>query len=258
MILVLSGSGGEAREFSATLNHENLEHLCVLPTLKEAAAFGCGNVVVGRFDSREMETFLLSEKITGVADVDTAGNAMSRVAMSACQTLGIPYVKYLPLPKSGRELVTGMAGSYREVAEGINCLSGSALLYTTPGATAAIAGLVNDPGKLYTPILRGSQFDVEKALEYGLPLLNVLEVDNLDGPDAVSQLIQRVGAKLLICDGSQGIDDKLVAADAAEIPLILTHKTGMEYTETVWNFEALLRKLRGWSKLKSEDTNEDH
>ncbi len=258
MILVLSGSGGEARELSATLNNENLKHLCVLPTLKEAAAYGSGNVVVGRFDNRKMEEFLLSEKITGVADVDMGGNAMSRVAMDACENLDIPYVKYLPLPSSGRELVTGMVGSYREIAEGIDCLSGVALLYTTPAAATAIADLVRNPEKLYTPILRGGRFDVEKALKYGLPLLNVLEVDNLEGVESVLELIRRVDAKLLICDGSQGIEDKIAAADKTEIPVILTHKTGMEYTHTAWSLDALLRVLRGWGKEKSEDTNENH
>ena len=258
MILVLSGSGGEAREFSVTLNHEKLEHLCVLPTLKEAASYGRGNVVVGRFDHEKLEEFLRSEKITGVADVDMGGNALSQVAMTACKNLKIPYVKYLPLPSSGRELVTGMVGSYREIAEGIDCLTGVALLYTTPAATAAIAGLVQKPDKLYTPILRGGSFDVEKALEYGLPLLNVLEMDNIEGTEAVLELIRKVDAKLLICDGSQGITDKIAAADAAEIPVILTHKTGMEYTHAAWSLDALIRVLRGWSKEKVEDTNENH
>ncbi len=258
MILVLAGSGGEAREFSSVLDNEKLEHLCVLPTLQEAASFGCGNVVVGRFDSRKMEEFLLAEKITGVADVDPGGNTMSQVAMATCEKLEIPYVKYLPLPSVGRELVSGMTGSYREIAEGINCLSGSVILYTTPAAASFIAGLVSKPEKLYTPILRSSRFDVEKALEYGLPLLNVVEVDNIEGVEAVTELIRKVDAKLLICDGSQGITDKIAAADAAAIPVILTHKTGMEYTQTARKLEALLRVLRGWSKEKLEDTNEDH
>ncbi len=258
MILVLSGSGSEAREFSAVLNQEAIEHLCVLPTLKEAAAFGSGNLMVGRFDSEKMEELFRTERITGVADVDPGGNDMSRVAMAACENADIPYVKYLPLPDAGRTLMVGMAGSYREVSEGINCLSGSAILYTTPAASSAIAQMVEKPDKLYTPVLRDGSFDVEQALEYGLPLLNVIAVDRAEGVEAISELICRLGAKLLVCDGSRGIADQIAAADTARIPVVLTHKTGMDYTQTAWSLDALLRVLRGWKKEKLEDTNENH
>ncbi len=248
MILVLSGNGSEARNFSAILDHENLKHLCVLPTLKEAAAFGSGNLVVGKFDVPKMEELFKTEKITGVADVDAGGNEMSRVAMTACGRMKIPYVKYLPLPKTGRDLVTGMAGSYEEVAKGVNCLSGTAILYTTPAAAAAIAERVDDSGKLYAPILRDGRFDVEKALEFGLPLLNVIEVDQVDSADAISALIRKVDAKLLICDGTYGIKEQIAVADEAGIPVIMTHKTGMEYTNSAWSTDALVRVLRGWKK----------
>lgn len=258
MILVLSGSGSEAREFSAVLDKEEIVYLCMLPTLKEAAAYGSGNLMVGKFDSEQMEELFRTEGITGVADVDAGGNDMSRVAMAACEKAGIPYVKYLPLPDAGRTLVTGMAGSYREIADGINCLTGATILYTTPAASSAIAQMVEKPDRLYTPVLRDGSFDVEQALEYGLPLLNVIAVDSLDGADAVSQLICRVGAKLLVCDGSRGIADQIAAADAAGIPVVLTHKTGMDYTRTAWSLDALLRVLRGWKKEKLEETNENH
>ncbi len=248
MILVLSGSGREAAGFSALLDQEGLEHLCVLPDFQEAAAYGCGNVMVGRFGSEEMETLLTEERACGVADVDADGVAMSRAAMTACEKLGIPYLKYLPLPKLERELVAGTVGSYQEIAQGIDCLSGSAILYTTPAAAMAIAERAENPAKLYTPILRGSSFDVEKALSYGIPLLNVLETDSPDGVDAVTELIHKVGAKLLVCDGSWELADKLAASEKAEIPLVLTHRTGMEYSQNVRNQEALIRALRGWSK----------
>lgn len=258
MILVLSGSGSEARAFSATLNQENMEHLCVLPCLKEAATFCSGNLVVGKFDSEKMEELFRTEKITGVADIDAGGNDMSRVAMAACENAGIPYVKYLPLPDMGRMLVSGTAGSYREVAEGINCLSGSVILYTTPAASFAIAQMVEKPDKLYTPVLRDGSFDVEQALKYGLPLLNVIAVDNPEGVENISEMIGRVDAKLLVCDGSRGVEDQIAAADAAKIPLVLTHKTGIDYTQTAWSFDALLRVLRGWKKERLEVAHENH
>ncbi len=248
MILVLSGSGSEARKFSTLLEKDGLAHLCVLPTLQEAAAFGCGNVIVGKFGSDEMEKLLMEEKAWGVADVDADGVAMSQAAMTACGNLELPYIKYLPLPNATRELVAGTVGSYQEIAEGVNCLTGTVLLYTTQAAAMAIAKLVENPEKLYTPILRGSSFDVEHALAYGLPLLNVLEVDSPDGAEAVAQLIDKVGARLLVCDGSRELSDKLAAAEMAKIPVVLTHKTGIEYTQTAWNNEALLRALRGWKK----------
>lgn len=248
MILVLSGNGSEARTFSAILNQENLEHLCVLPTLKEAAAYGSGNLVVGKFDNQKLEELFQEEKITGVADVDAGGNDMSRVAMATCRKWNLPYVKYLPLPETGRDLVTGMAGSYREIAEGVNCLSGAAVLYTAPAAAAAIAGMVEDSGKLYAPIPREGRFDVAKALAYGLPLRNVVEMDYVEGEEAIQAFIQKVDAKLLICDGTYGVIDQIAVADRENIPVIMTHKTGMDYTLTAWSADALVRVLRGWKK----------
>ncbi len=251
MILVLAG-GGEARDFSALLEEEKIEHLCVFSTFAAAGNYGSGNAVVGRLDSGEMEMLLEREDVLGVVDLDSGNDTtLSRAAMTACKNKGIPYIKHLRLPVSWEELSGATAtGSYRETVSIIEQLSGSVLLYTAPETAYALVKEVSQPERLYTPILRGISFDVELALEFGIPLANVLEMDGVSGEEAVSSAISKVGAKLLICDGTAGILEQLSAARKIQIPVVVTHRMGVEYSQTAWSSQQLMEAVRSWQKEK--------
>lgn len=249
MILVLSGGGNEAKTFSALLEKENIPHLCVFATFAEAGTYGRGNAVVGRLNGRAMEHLLQKESICGVVDVALGGTAQSAAAMEACKNLHIPYVKYLRLPAVETDYhQVLMTCSYAEAAKQINSLLNTVLLYTAPETARAIAGYVEKPELLFAPILRGISFDVELALEFGIPLVNVIETDGIDGVSAVRAAVEKTGAKMLICDGSCEIADKLAAAEKLEIPVVITHRMGMEYTKTAQTPEEIVALAQSWEK----------
>ncbi len=247
MILILA-DGSEARKFTGMLDRNNISYLCVFSTFAAAGSYGDGSAIVGRLQKDSMVSLFRQENIRGVADLTEVGDsAQSLVAMSACETVGVPYAKYLPMPVALDALFgASMNGSYDKIAENINRRIGSVLLYTGPETARALAKRVKDPNRLYTPILRGIRFDVDLAMEFGIPLRNVIEMDGVDGVDAVKAAIQKTGAKLLICDGTVQIPDKLEAARELGIDGIVTHKMGVEYSKTVWNIAELLNMVRNW------------
>ena len=248
MILVLSGGGNEAREFAALLERDHIPHLCVFSSFADAGSYGRGNAVVGRMKQSSLEGIFRRNPIRGVVDVMAGGNnGQSAAAMAACGECGMPYVKYLRLPIArGAYDHVMVSGSYRAAADYINAHLGHVLFYAMPETVRMIAGQVLDQSCLYTPILRGISFDVELALEFGIPLVNVMELDGIDGVAAVSNAIERIDAKLLICDGATSILDKVSAAEQKKIQMIVTHKMGIEYTRTALSGAETLNIVKGW------------
>lgn len=248
MILLLSGGGEEAREISLRFQSEGVEHLCFFPSFADAGNYGKGNAYVGKLTEAEGKQLLRANDICGVIDAAAGNEALqSLAAMSACAACGIPYIKYLRIPKPeiayDRVRVMGSLGA---VAEAINDREGAVLFYATPKTVHAIAKRVLDQARLFTPIQRGLQFDVELALEFGIPLLNVMENDGIDGEEAVTYAIQKAKAALLVCDTSVSLEDKLNVAKNQEIPVMITHENGIEYTKVVHSADAVMAQIRTW------------
>lgn len=250
MILILAGGGREAQSVSERLRREGMAHICLFSTFHEAGSYGRGNAIVGRLDRRAMEDLLEKEKIHGVVDLEEGNHGeQSRATIAACKNRGIPYIKRLHLPVPREELHGAyMVGSYDAVAERINRQSKVVLLYTGAEAAGAIAKRVYQPDCLYTPILRGIRFDVELALEFGIPLINVIEADSIDGADAVREVIARTKAGMLVLDGTVNPTEKLLVAEELGIPALVTHRAGIEFPKTVWSGEELIVNLRTWKR----------
>ena len=247
MILVLAG-GSEAKKFTGMLDRNEISYLCVFSNFAAAGSYGDGSAIVGRFQKESMLSLLKREEIKGVADLCEAPDArQSQAAMAACEDLGIPYVKYLHMPVSLDALFGArMNGSYDKIAENINTRIGNVLLYAGPETVRALVKRVKDPARLYTPILRGIRFDVDLAMEFDLPLRNVVELEGVDGVEAVKTAIGKTEAKLLICDGTVSIPDKLEGAKQLGVDGIVTHKMGIEFSKTVWNIAELMNMVRNW------------
>ena len=69
--------------------------------------------------------------------------------------------------------------------------------------------MVFDRNSLYVPISSGFDFDIELALEFGIPLLNVKDFDDISSFDGMKGVLKKLEAKLLITDSSFDILDKL-------------------------------------------------
>lgn len=250
MILVLSGPGEEARELSVRLDQNNIEHLCFFSSFADAGNFGKGNVYVGKLNEREAEQLLRSNGIHGVVDVAQEDNLMqSLTAMKACEFCDIPYVKYIriPKPKDSCDHVRVM-GSLRAIAELMNEQEDKVLFYASPKTVRKIASYVTDTSKLFTTIQRGATFDVDLALEFGIPLLQVMENDSLDGEEAVLYAIHKTGATMLVCDTTVATSDKIAVAEKQGMPVILTHGTGVEYSKVVHSADAVMAQLCTWNE----------
>lgn len=255
MILVLAGGGNEAKQFAMALESEKIAHLCVFSSFLEAGNYGRGNTIVGRLDRRAMAGVLRSESVRGVVDLVAHGDrALSKAAMTACRECKIPYVKRLHMPKSDIAYPKALfTPSYAEAAKKINQRIGNILLYTAPETARALAARVHETEHLYTPILRGVSFDVELAMEYGIPLMNVMELELLEGVDAVCAAAEKIGATMLVCDGSCGIDDKLTAVKKLKLPIVITHNMGLEYTMTAQSDAAAMELVRKWTQKESSE-----
>ena len=130
----------------------------------------------------------------------------------------------------------------------INEQDDKVLFYAAPKTVRKIASDVTDTSKLFTTILRGVSFDVELALEFGIPLLQVVENDSLDSEEAVLYAINKTGATMLVCDTTVTTSDKIAAAEKQGIPVILTHGTGVEYSKVVHSADAVMAQLRKWNE----------
>lgn len=248
MILVLSGSGEEAREMMGALKQERIDHLCFFTSFADAGNYGSGNAFVGRLSVQGAKDLLRQNVITGVLDVLTEGNQeQSLVMMEACEQAKVPYVKYLKLQSTFSYDRAEVFATYTALAEAVDKLSGKVLFYARPETVRQIAKRVTDVSRMYVPIPRGIRFDVELALEFGIPLLQVMENDGIDGEDAVRHAIERCGAELLVCDGSGGTMDKLAVAEERGIPILFTHTMGIEYTKVVQASEDAMELARGWA-----------
>lgn len=231
-----------------SLKQERIDHLCFFTSFADAGNYGSGNTFVGRLSHEGAEDLLRQNAITGVVDVLAAGNQeQSLCMMKACEKANVPYVKYLKLWSTFSYGKAEVFATYASIAKEINKRDGKVLFYARPETVRQIAKRVNDSSRLYVPIPRGIRFDVELALEFGIPLLQVMENDGVDGEDAVRHAIERSGAELLVCDGSGGTMDKLAVAEERGIPILFTHTMGIEYTKVVLKSEDAMDLARGWA-----------
>ena len=248
MILVLAGGGRESEEVIGLLEKEKVPCLCVFSTLAEAGSYGRGNAVIGKMDSRLFKKIFEENTVWGVVDAFSGAEPLpSLEAMSACREERIPYVKYLRIPSpEGLCPQSMVVGSYAKIAAFINTRLGAVLFDAAPGTVRAVAKQVLDRKSLYVSVLRTAAFDVEQALEYGIPLMNVLETNGAE--DDISRLMDRLDIQMLVCDGTADLADRAKTAEKRKIPLIITHQMGIEYTNTALQPEELRKVLQGWRR----------
>lgn len=248
MILLLACGGSEIHTVSALLEKEGLSYLCVFSDFAEAGIYGKGNAIVGNHNKEEFEKLINDEKISGVIDISEIGDYyQSKCMINACKTLNIPYIKYIRLPVDrGEYKSVFFTGSYKEVAESVERRVGTTLLYTNSRTAKAISKFVKDNNRLYTAVLRGMEFNIDLALEFGLPILNIIEMDVIDGTESVIDAIDRTDAELIVCDGTVSIPDKVQAAKQKNVSVIITQNTGVEYTNVAFSHRELIDIALKW------------
>lgn len=232
MILVLSGTGKRAADIAAQLDLLGESYVLLFSDFAAAGRYGEGNVLVGGGSVSSIRQIIKDNAVTAV--IDTIGKpcaSESRAALDACERENVTYVKYVRAENAeGAEVCL----SYREIADKIARCSGNVLFFSADTTVSAIAELAGDElaAKMYAPVPKSAVFDTGAALEFGIPIINVIEADILDGRAAVSELMRRTDAKMLVCDGVCGISDKIEACAGTSVGVIVTHNMGFDFPNT--------------------------
>lgn len=265
MILVLSDGGSLSNELYRFLEICGLPNIFHFSDFSEAGTFGKGSTIVGRASYKSFKRVLVKNNIDCVIDViDAPVSKASAAMLEAAKELDIPVIKLiLPIFRLNPNIAenTGVPimteYSYKNAAETVNNTFGNVLFLARPYNVKAVSESVFDLGALYTPISSGVEFDVELALEFGIPLLNVIAVDNFSGTQGIENIINMVDAHLLVTDSSTELFDKLEAAARTGCSVMFIQNTGYEYEYIADNFDKLSELLAELDNYNEVQQNED-
>lgn len=229
MVLIVSDGSLLAAEVEKHFELSGDRYIEFYTDFKAAGRVGRGNVIVGAPTEKSVAAAIKTNYITAVVDaVAEKNSALSDSAQKACAALGVGYVKYIKTQKPDG---TRLYLYYSHIAEMVVKCRGGVLFYAKPCTVGAIAQLAGEEyaDKMYVPVPKEVVFNTDAALEYKIPLLNVIETECSWGTDTVLDMISKTGARLIVCDGTDGIEDKISATEKIGIPVIFTHSMGREY-----------------------------
>lgn len=229
MVLVLSDGGSGVLRVVKQLEIRDEKYIVYFMNFLGAGRFGKGNVIVGDGSAASIAAAISKNRANAV--IDAVEEPKSRSSVNACRACrdGVKYIKYVNMEESygARKCL-----SYRQLASMI-CRGNGAVLYASPVTVSGIAAVGGDDAarKMYVPVVKNAVFDTDAALEYSVPIMNVIETNVIDGKESVEEVLKRTGASMIICDTSVNAADKVRAGDLLNIPVLITHNMGMEYPE---------------------------
>lgn len=233
MIMVLSDGGMITAEVEKQLKLHNDEYMFFFSDVIAASRFGKGNVLIGKPSKREMRKVYSENNIDGVIDAtEKPVSKLSQAALSACNE-GMKYVKLVKC-KSFEGANTVL--SYKEIAGIIKNSKKNTLVYAPGIVTGEIARLTDgNEDKIFVTVRKSPVFDVEKALEYNIPILNVKEYNDFSEIAAMKSAIDRFSIGQVVYTPDRISEEAIDEAKNMGIKVILTHSTGIEYPVCVNN-----------------------
>ncbi len=271
MLLVLSSGGRGAREISDRLTRAKADYIFHFEDFAAAGGFGKGDVIVGKLSYRSLARIVRQNRVSAIIDsIRTPDAHGSLAALNVAEDMKIPLIKLIrpTVPRNvsvaadPEKVKCGVDYSYAGVAAKINNTVGGAVFLSRPINVRVIAEKVFDRNALYVPIPAAPEFDVDLALQYGVPLLNVKQYNDFGGKEGIAEVLKDAEAKLLITDSALNISDKLAAAGEVGAEVIFTQTSGFDYENIFDNTEALTGFLEEKGLLgsvnatDSEDINE--
>lgn len=228
MIMVLSDGGVNVAEAKRQLDIHGDKYFFCFSDVVAAARFGAGNVVITEASPFALHKTIQKNKVKAVLDIiETPSSEFSKAALSVCEGK-MKYVKYVNFDKY---VGTEVCLSYRKIAERIKTIDGNVLLCASPDTVGTIADMT-DAEKMYVTVEKSAVFDTAKALEYSIPLLNVMEADMTDGEYAVEYSLRKVSADLMVCVNDADLETNVSVARRLGVGAIVTHCMGIEYPNT--------------------------
>ena len=115
------------------------------------------------------------------------------------------------------------------------------MIYGSAAVTKAIASYADEKEyKIFVTVRKSPVFDVEKALEYSIPLLNVKEFEEFTKADEIKKAIEKLEIGQVIFT-EEGITDELIdVAKDKGVKVYNTHSAGIEYPYCVNNMRDAL------------------
>lgn len=224
MILILSDGGSLASDIERQLDLYGERYINFYTDFRAAGSRGRGSVIVGAPTASAIMSVIRANRISSVIDCMAQANAE---VQAVCARLKVFYVKYLNMKQQpGLKLCLYYAHIADMIKRGNN-----ALFYASARTVRAVADTVGRENidKMYTAVIKSAAFDTSAALEYSIPLLNVIESEMTDSIEEIAAMIKKTNADILVCDDTVAIEAKAEAAFGLGIPIILTHSMGIEF-----------------------------
>ena len=238
MILVLSDGGKNLVEIEKQLKLHNDKYVCMFSDFIVASRFGKGNVLIGKPSKREFEKVYRENKIDAVIDAtEKPVSKLSQAALSAISE-NIKYIKLAPCREyEGAEICL----SYKTLADKIKNHKDNTLIYGASGATRTIAEYAEERAdKIFVTVKKSPVFNVNKALEFGIPIFNVKESDELTVTDEIKKAVEKLSVGQVIFTENSLTDELIDSAKEMGASVYITHSAGIEYPYCVNNMRDAL------------------
>lgn len=260
MILVLADSDIMTQSLQSFLSENKIDYIFHFSTISDAGAMGKGDAIVGKASYKGFRRILIKNNIRCVIDVISEKQSKtSYTAIDICNELKIPIIKFVsPTLLLKQEIVEKynincvVDYSYLGVAEKINNTVGNVLFLAKSYNVKTISDLVFDRNDLYTLIPSGFQFDVDLALEFGIPIMNVIAVDDINNEGVIKQIIENLDIKILVTDTSADVFKKFNLVKDSGIEIIFTQDTGIEYLNIADDYDSVISFINETIQVESE------
>ena len=250
MILFLAGTS-DARELAINLQEKGYNILVTVVTesaansLKEAGL----SHHVGRLSENEMLEIMKQHQVTTVVDASHPyAEEASKTAMAAATSFNVPYIRYeRPQQSYVHPLVTEVE-SYEEAALIAKEHIGTIML-TTGSKTLQVftKHLLRDSIRLVCRMLPNIE-NMQKCEALGVKQRDIIALQGPFSKDLNEALYRQYETTLVITkeSGKVGsVDEKMEAALALNIPVILIKRPKINYVNQCSTFEEVYEKLGG-------------
>lgn len=248
MILFLAGTS-DARELAINLQEKGYSILATVVTESAASSLKDAGLVyhVGRLSEDDMVKLMQQQHITTVVDASHPyAEEASKTAMAASINFNVPYIRYeRPLQSYVHPLVTEVE-SYEEAALIAKEHTGTIML-TTGSKTLQVFTkyLLKDSIRLVCRMLPNIE-NMQKCEALGVKQRDIIALQGPFSKELNEALYRQYETTLVITkeSGKVGsVDEKMEAALALNIPVILIKRPKINYVNQCSTFEEVYEKL---------------
>lgn len=253
MILVLGGTS-DALEVAGELYTVTKD-----VTISTATEYGFevsrdrfpGQIIFGRMDREALKKYILEQGVQYVVDASHPyAENLSKNAISVCQELNLPYLRFErpELPESEQGII--ICNSLEEAGDLAEKIPGKVFITTGINNIERMLIKISDKNRLKVRVL--PQADTVKKLEnLGLNADHIIAMKGPFSEEMNFLMFQESGSSVLICKESGthgGTDHKITAAQRLRMKIIMIKRPGLIYPNKFEHINEIKRYFRELSK----------